>query len=370
MTFSVEDTKAIYEGRFQWIDVPFPVDPKWSETPDLVSYLNQYHSTYKDSMPKVPKMFTYCDAARESDSAGIYCARVSYNTMVLKPKKWIIVTDTTDLPIVDSEHLKAPIDPVETIKFNTSVEFSSPVHEKGSTEPVHCDPKLRESDGDIWEKSVVTVVKQVQQVEPGCRYQPTRIYAKLLCDVVHAKEGEFLINAMDPNEIITTNPRGVPVEEKDKVSLTPHVKRIDEISGLYDACGKFVTVGACERDSEQMTSLAKAALAKIKLVVDPSDARLLVTGEAMVLNKDGLLLSNEDQHLLGALQPNSNVDFRTSTQNVALLFSSKMNTSPTVKLGGYHALDVSDILFTEHEVSYSPGSMVQVWKVLVRLPKN
>ncbi|KAF9343117.1 hypothetical protein BGX26_006241 [Mortierella sp. AD094] len=369
MTLSVEDIKAIYEGRFQWIDVPFPVDPKWGETQDLVSYFNQYHSAYKDSMPKVPEMFTYCDAARESDSTGIYCARVSYNTMVLKPRKWVIVTDTTELSIVDSGHLKVTIDPVETIKFSTSVEFSSPVHEKGSTEPVQCDPNLRESDGAMWEKSVVTVVKQVQQVEPGCHYQPTRIYAKLLCDVVHAKEGEFLINAMDPNEIITTNPRGVPVEEKDKVALTPRVKQIDEISGLYDACGKYVTVGACERDPGLTTGWAKAALAKIKLVVDPSDARLLVTGET-ILDENGLLLANEEQHSLGALQHNSDVDFHTSTHKVALLFSSKMHASPTVRLGGYHALDGRDILFTEHEISYSPGSMVQVWKVLIKVPKN
>ncbi|KAG0249752.1 hypothetical protein BG011_008980 [Mortierella polycephala] len=313
-------------------------------------------------MPKVPAMMPYCEAIQDIEPNRGHCIRVTYRSMVLKPKEWVMDHEHNGLSPLNGDETKGEFtvetEEEETVKFSRCIEFSTNVIVSEDYGPVKVDSSLKLNASAAWEKTVKTTKKRVQTVEQGCSYQPTRIFAKLLCEVTRAKTGSFMVSGLDNDELITTNPCCAPVEDKHKASKCGFVKSIDELSGLYHAFGKYVVT----RFDDQGSFWAKASSARLKLVVDPIDARLYVTGEACSVRSDGLFLFSSQSKDLA--------DYLDKMFDVSWI----KNTGPIIfhnaKLNDYRGLYGDDALCTEEKITYSPGSSVKIWKVAVKAIKS
>ncbi|KAG0248026.1 hypothetical protein BG011_000622 [Mortierella polycephala] len=363
MALQDDTVPQMYQGRFQWINVPFPVDPTWNDNIPYSDQYNQYHAIYKGSMPKVPAMMTHCEATQIAEPSNAHGARVYYRSMVLKPKKWVIALDTQGLDPINGDEcggeFRVERDEEEILKLRSSIEFSSDVSASGSHGPVKASANLKMNASVHWEKTVTTKTKRVQTAGEGSSYQPTYIYAKLLCEMVCAKAGDFLVDSLDDNELITTNPYCSPVQDIHRASKSGYVKSRDELQGLYLACGKYMTTYKAEDGS----FWAKGSSARIQMVVDPVDARLYVKGYAVSLRRDGILWAGEGVRLVNLLRTTSAWD---SILN-SLPGSVSLTTGhENAKLDDYHGLQGEDAMREDMEITYSPGNLVKIWKVAVK----
>lgn len=194
------------QGKFDWIAVDFPPDPRWDMDPSYTFQCEQYHSMYKNHMPMVPSVMTHCDLEETRGESQSDTIEISYRSMVLEPQKWILHIEHIGDPINGSEDAgKLEINHEETTQFTNSFEFSSKVGVHGYFGSTEASVAMMSHTRATWEKKVL--VKEV--VQPECSYQPTAFYAKFLCKVVLAKEGEFLLHSTGKH-MITTNPRGIP----------------------------------------------------------------------------------------------------------------------------------------------------------------
>ncbi|KAF9945154.1 hypothetical protein BGZ70_004010 [Mortierella alpina] len=210
-----QEQDHLYKGEVEWTSVPFPEDPEWEDDISYVEQYKLYRSEYFKGMPVVPALMTYCEVKPSDESGQKHSVRMYYRSMVLKLLKWIIARDQDGLSPLNGDETKA----------------------SESYGPVKASASFKTTSGASWEKTVKVTSKRVMTVEQGCSYQPTRIYAKLLCDVVHVKEGDFLVNGLG-RELITTNARYEPVAPKHYASHTGFVKSITEFRPLNDAFGK------------------------------------------------------------------------------------------------------------------------------------
>ncbi|KAG0246011.1 hypothetical protein BG011_002588 [Mortierella polycephala] len=224
MTVSREgDARNLKNGNVRWIKMPFPYDRKWDLSGPYASHFKQYHSLYVNDMPAVPALMTYCIATREDEpSKSTHYHRVNWHSMVLRPEKWIISKDHNGLSPINGTDTKGKVS-VETtettnIIFKNSIEFSASVTASGNEGPITSRAELKASASRKWEKSISVVVYKSEETDQGYSYQPTNIYAQLLCKVVVARRGSFMVSGFYDYDLISSNPRGVEVKTEHKAS--------------------------------------------------------------------------------------------------------------------------------------------------------
>lgn len=294
---------------------------------------------------------TYCELQKDDKGEQKHSVRIYYLSMVLKPIKWAIHKDHDGLGPLTGDETKGEftleMEKEENVKFHASIEFSADVSASGGYGPAKGSASLKTSIGASSEKKAKVMTKKVMTVEQGCSYQPTRIYAKLLCKVIHAKEGDFLANGF--GELVTTNKPYEPVAEKHKVSESGYVKATAELHRLYDAFGKDVSTFRRENWGPMWVKMSSV---KLKTVVDPADARLYVTGTSAYGQTSpflsGWLLPHLLKKLVIANKPAITIVYRSGS------------------LGDYRGLCGRDSTHEDKEISYSPGNLVKVWKVAVK----
>ncbi|KAG0042769.1 hypothetical protein BGZ89_006745, partial [Linnemannia elongata] len=370
-----ERIRNLYEGKIEWKAVEFPYDPEWEKDTSYTDQCKQYHSMYRLKMPLVPALMTYCEMDQRDEPRQDHSVRISYRSMVLEPLKWVLDYTPDGNPINGSEakgEYKIDHEEEETIKFHSSIEFSSDVGISGCRGPVQASASLKASAGASWAKSIKVTYKRTIEPEQGCNYQPTRFYAKLLCKAVRAKAGDFLVHGTSDDgfngELVTTNPYCSPVKPHHIASDPNHgcIKSVAELGRLYDACGKDVFTG---RHSGGKT-WAKASVARLKVVVDPVEATLYVTGAAYMARTDGFMSTSESKMLLQNLQgiPNDTWDRigRFALQGGIGLPSFTQPPAVQGTLADYRGLYGKESELDTEKITYSPGDLVKVWKVLVK----
>lgn len=334
------DIQNLYEGKFRWVKVPFPEDSVWQSN-EYKSYTNQllqYWRTYNPVMPYVPALMTYCEWT-ESDvdwKKNIPMVRISYISKVLKPIKWVIHFDHDGLPAFNGNEAGGDytikMETKKTVKFNAGIEFTTNASISGVNGPVQGSIGLKSSAGTSWEKVVDVVTIKEIKVEQGCNYQFTHFYAKLLCEVIHAREGEFCCS----------NSRETVITSASEIFDPPKLKSIDALSRLYHAFGKNVAL-------HQKGKFFKGKTREIKMVVDPADSMLYITSRA---NEAPIDLPDFPAGYSG-------VGMDDNMHSVSFYHS-------FLRCHCYFGLNGKDVIKEDTEITYSPGNLVKVWEVAVK----
>ncbi|KAF9371919.1 hypothetical protein CPB97_001601 [Podila verticillata] len=302
----------------------------------------------------VPALMTYCEVPLMEDEEGQkHSVRIHYRTWVLKPIRWVIHKDHDGLcAFIGNEtpgQFTVEMETEEDVKFSSCIEFSAAVSAAGGYGPVMGSVGLKTSIGAGWEKTCKVTTRQAMIVEQGCSYQPTRIYAKLLCKVVHAKAGEFLANGF--GELVTTNKCHEPVAANHKASNSTYVRPVTDLRRLYDAFGKEVSISRKERGF--LWSKVISIKIKIKVVVDPADGRLYVTGAASRFMNHKILPARFSR-------------WRIRSRMAANERSVVVLVNGLGSLRDYRGLCAKDSMPEDKVISYSPGGLVKVWKVATK----
>ncbi|KAF9945382.1 hypothetical protein BGZ70_003860, partial [Mortierella alpina] len=192
-----QDMQELYEGRVRSIKVPFPEDSSWKDDKSYTDVFRRYHSLFGTSMPLVPALMTHCEVLEGSEAEdGKQSVRLYYRSLVLKPIKWVLTKDHRGLQSMNTSEVKGTYShkatTVEKVRFHASVEFSSELTAEGTYKVVTASASLKTNMGASYEKEVIVEIQETLELESGEQYQPTRIYAQLLCETIHAKAGDFL----------------------------------------------------------------------------------------------------------------------------------------------------------------------------------
>ncbi|GJJ77406.1 hypothetical protein EMPS_09765 [Entomortierella parvispora] len=348
--------ERLKNGKVPWISVPFPQDSEWTSDTAYGPHLKEYYSLYAKDMPKVPGLMTHCTVSQYQDG-GPHYHRVDWHSMVLKPKRWIITRDHNGLaPIAGSDSEgSVTIERTEetTMEIKYGIQFDSSVAISGGEGPLKGSSDLKVNAGKHWTKKITLIYKRSEITAQGFSYQPTRIYAQLLCEVIFAREGSFVVNGYYEKELITTNTPGVKAEYQSKSY---------QMDNLYNAFGKDVVA----KGFEWGDMWQKASLARLKLVVDPHTAKLNVTGSAHRANKKGITLSSSYWEVPQLLDDyyrrlTSNSELESFSANYLEGIYSDMG-----KLDNYQVLCGVESGREDEAITYSPGNLVKVWMVTVR----
>ncbi|KAF9944306.1 hypothetical protein BGZ70_004801, partial [Mortierella alpina] len=270
-----QDMQELYQGRVRSIKVPFPEDPSWKENKSYTDVFQLYHSLYRNNMPLVPALMTYCQVSeREEADEGKHSVRLYYRSFVLKPIKWVIAIDQRGLRPMNTSEVKGTYShkttAVEKVRFNASVEFSSELGAEGTYKFITASASFKTNMGASYEKEITVEILEALELEPG-----QRISRLASTPNSFAKAGDFLAHGTG-SDLVTTNNRHQEVEAKHMAQNSGFVKSVGDLAGLYDACGKTVTTYR----EEWKCLWGKMSSSLIKMVVDPVDARLYVMGQA------------------------------------------------------------------------------------------
>ncbi|KAF9344087.1 hypothetical protein BGX26_004828 [Mortierella sp. AD094] len=365
MSQQEKDIASLYKGLFRFVDVPFPEDPAWEKEMSYVHQYRNYHSLFQTSMPKVPALFTRLDILSQDDELCVgHSVRVRYRATVLKPKKWVMFKDINSMDTIVTDEIEGETTRVVTgeqkITFHAGVEFGVGVGVEGGYGPAKASLDFKTSIGLEFEKSVKITATSTQKLLPGTSYQPTIIYAKLQCEVVHAREGDFMVNGLGmEGELVTMNPEGsYNLLPEQRCSWSGYKKSILELKALHDACGKFLIT------SRQEPQWSKASSARLNAVVDPVDCILYLQGFSVIAETRGSKNSNQSQILFNQLN-----DQKADLMGLLQGHGNYGSTSYIKgnELVGFHGFG-GPLLNSEPDIQlcYSLGGLVKVWNVAVK----
>ncbi|KAG0048558.1 hypothetical protein BGZ90_007590 [Linnemannia elongata] len=325
------DIENLYNGKVRWIKVPFSIDPVWLSD-DYKSYTDQilqYHT--------VPALMTYCELTKSEGPITQAPLHITYSSKVLLPIKWVIHFDHDGLPAFNGNETGGSytitMATKKKVTFHSSVEFATETSISGGYGSVQGSVGLKSSIGASWVKEVEVATTQSFEVEQGCNYQFTRFYAKLLCEVIHARKGGFFCD--DSAGLVLDNAPGA----------SPYIVPVAKLRGLYNAFGKNVSLRRQRR--------LRSSVPKINAVVDPADGRLYIT--SMAINgpetKDVLPNINQDPSI-------------GDTGLFSVAYNQPLNRCPY-----YFPLNGTDDTKENMEITYAPGNLVKVWEMAVKARK-
>ncbi|KAF9285271.1 hypothetical protein BGZ68_003998 [Mortierella alpina] len=371
------DIKNLYNGQHRKIKVDFPDKTKeWSTDPTYGELKRKYYAAKHEMMPSVPAVMTYCDILRVYEEPRLpgpetvqnHSLRVVYKSLVLVPYEWTLEIEPAGAAIMGNAlgTTQKETTTEETTKFSAKVDFNGSVSAKGTYGIAEGSTGASGGAGASWEKSTTVVVKATETIDKDSYYQPVRICARLKCHVLHAKDGWFAVHSSsgkwpDSCELITTNPPLGKPEPVYWASGSGYHKTLEELNGLYDACGRELVTYRHFGDG----FWSEASSAKLKMVVDPADAMLYVAGRAGSYERKWI-------NLVGFLPAvGGPIIGMMELHDLAMVHEEKegpMFPDISAKLDFFAGLySTDDPQKTEQLLSYSLGKDVEVWKTVVKV---
>lgn len=330
-----EDKDNLVAGYPRMVAVDFPKDPERANDKVYGKLKEDYHAAYSGHMPKVPAVLTHCtiDEVFDDPDRKMYphTARVKYHSMVLVPRRWTIHTDVSEATVGGRGEVVTVEQHEEEAELGVTVDFNA----KASVE-VKKGPASASLDGGVgfgakWRRKVSVRTTHTQTLEAGCVYQPTRVFAKLVCDVVQAKTGEFTATSSSGKppftcELVSTRPAHAAMEDRFRTSTSTfgYKKSLREIDALYRACGTDLTTLMSPKN-EALFTFMRVSSAKLKLVVDLEEARLWVSSTAACLewhgayNPDDLkrgVINQEEEHICAKMDDYRGLWGKEAAKNV------------------------------------------------------
>ncbi|KAG0324930.1 hypothetical protein BGZ99_001289 [Dissophora globulifera] len=307
-----EDMESLLAGTPRMVTVDFPKDKKWADDTVYGKLKEAYYVAYNEHMSriKVPAVMTHCtidDVFDDPERKYAHTARVRYHSMVLVPRRWTVSADVSEKPVGGNGEVIRVHEEEEEAELGITIEFNAKAAVEGRKGPATASVDGGAGFGAKWRKMVKVTTKHTQTLEAGCIYQPTRVFARLVCDVVMAKTGEFAVMSSGgelnlPVELVSTRPAHLDMEARFRTS-TPNFgyqKSVKEMDALYRACGtQLITLRS--PSSEAVWNYMRVSSAKLKLVVDVEEARLWVTGTAASLEWKGIYLNGGEQLKQGVI---------------------------------------------------------------------
>lgn len=213
------------------VAIEFPKVSAWPTDKIYGKLREDYHAAYHNYMPNVPAVLTHCTVDDVFDDPQrkkyAHTSRVRHHSMMLVPRRCKVHTYHSEPPIssgsgrtdvvrVEEEEAELGV----TVDFNAKASIEV---KKGSAS-VSVDGSA--GFGANWKRSVKVAHTQTQTIEPGCIYQPTRVFARLVCDVVRAKTGGFAVasssgKAPFTRELVSTRPAHADMEDRYRASTRP-----------------------------------------------------------------------------------------------------------------------------------------------------
>ncbi|KAG0300875.1 hypothetical protein BGZ98_008799 [Dissophora globulifera] len=364
-----QDYQNLCQGRVRLIEVPFPEDPEWNynQFRSYKEYFMQYHSVYGIAMPRVPALMTHYELTKHNETGRVH---YSYKSKLVRPIKWIIDIDHHGLSAINcNENENYTVESVteENVDFHAGIDLSIDTNFTvlGGYTPVKTSANLKKTIGTSLIKKVEVTHKKVIHFEAGCTYQSTRIYAKLLCEVIYARTGDFFCSYFGN---LTTNASETGGVSTFKVSESPYIKLAtgpDGLQGLHDAFGNTVST---HRDGSFLrgklvlpkVELSSAGLevtlssTKINVVVDPADARLYIT--------DTRPKHGTPSDTKATFSVNFPVSY-TKLREVSNM-NGKIHPINLSQDNNYYGLEGTDDIKENTKIPYLLNDKIKVWRVL------